>query len=399
MPSRRIGFDAIRALRNTTGLGNYARGVLRGLRQCQPALDIHLYAPDPGRAEFADLAGELGATLHLPLRTVNPVSRTLWRTFRIGHAAATDQVQLYHGLTHEIPRDLPATRIPSVVSFHDLIYQKYPRYFPLVDRWSYRWRYRWSARHATALVAVSEQTRDDLVECYGVEPARIAVIPPARHPAFAIPVAAVARAAVREKYGLPAEFLFSLGTLEARKNHRTLIAALATLDAAGTLPLVLAGRDGGALKSLQQEIAARGLAGRATVLADVASTDLPALMQSATIFLYPSLVEGFGMPIVEALSSGTPVIASAGGCFVEAGGPGTRYVPSGDVDGWAAAIRQLAGDTAAIGRMRDAGRAWATRFDGDRLARQLVGVYDAVIAGEALPARLPNTEAAVERAR
>lgn len=397
MPSRRIGFDAIRALRNTTGLGNYARGVLRGLHQHDPGLDIHLYAPDPGRAEFRDLPGQLGATLHLPLESINPVSRALWRTFRLGRAAAKDQVQLYHGLTHEMPRDLPATGIPAIVSFHDLIYEKFPGYFPLVDRWSYRWRYRWSASHATALVAVSEQTRDDLVEWYDIEPARIVVIPPARHPAFAMPVPAAERAAVRAKYAVPAEFLFSVGTLEPRKNHRALIAALAALATADVVPLVLAGRDGGALPSLQREIAARGLAGRVQLLTDVATADLPALMQSATIFLYPSLVEGFGMPIVEALSAGTPVITSGSGCFVEAGGPGSRYVSPGDTDGWAAAIRELVGDATARARMRDAGRIWATQFDGDPLAAQLAAVYAAVLAGDPLAARPPKAEAAMAR--
>lgn len=397
MPPYRIGFDAIRALRNTTGLGNYARGVLRGLHRHDPGLDIHLYAPDPGCAEFRGLPGELGATLHLPIGPSNPVSRRWWRTFRAGRAAARDQVQLYHGLTHELPRDLPGTGIRSVVSFHDLIYETSPQYFPRVDRWSYRWRYRWSATQATALVAVSDQTRDDLVAWYGIEPAHIAVIPPARHPAFAMPVPATGRAAVRAKYGVPAEFLFSLGTLESRKNHRVLVAALAALGSADALPLVLAGRDGGALQTLQREIADRGLAGRVRVLTDVATADLPALIQSAAIFLYPSLVEGFGMPIVEALSAGTPVIAADGGCLVEAGGPGSRYVSPSDADAWAAAIRELLGDTAAQARMREVGRTWAAQFDGDRLAARMAAVYDAVLAGNPLPARPPTAEAGMKR--
>lgn len=397
MPARRIGFDAIRALRNTTGLGNYARGVLRGLHQLDPALQIHLYAPDQGRAEFRDLAGELDATLHLRPARIDPLSRVLWRTFRLGRAAAQDQVQLYHGLTHEIPRDLPATGVPSVVSFADLIYEKFPRYFPVIDRWSYRWRYRWSATHATALVAISEQTRDDLVECYQIDPARIAVIPPARDPAFAVAVPDMARTAALAKYAVPAEFLLSVGTLETRKNHRVLIAALATLGADAP-PLVLVGRDGGALASLQHEIAERGLATRVQLLTDVETADLPALMQSATIFLYPSLVEGFGMPIVEALSAGTPVISSGSGCFIEAGGPGSRYVPPGAPDGWASAIGALLADGGARSRMRETGRAWAMQFDGDKLAARLTAVYDAVLAGASLPARSPTAEAGVVRA-
>lgn len=398
MPSHRIGFDAIRALQNTTGLGNYARGVLRGLRERDPLLEMHLYAPDAGRSEFRALAREVGATLHLPPGNTTRVSRSLWRTFRMGRAASNDAVHLFHGLTSEIPRDLPATAIPSVVTFADLIYEKFPRYFPLVDRWSYRWRYRWSARHATALVAVSEQTRGDLIEWYGVEPARIVVIPPPRLPAFAATVVPPKRAAVRARYGVPSEFLLSVGTLEVRKNHRVLVAALAALAPSDALPLVLVGRDNGTLRDLLQAIADRGLGRRVQVLTDVASDDLPALMQSATIFLYPSLVEGFGMPIVEALSSGTPVVTSQGGCFAEAGGPRSRYVSPNDPEGWAAAISELVADATARSMMRDAGRRWAAQFDRDRLAAQLTAVYDAVLGGDALPARPPMTEVPVTRA-
>jgi glycosyltransferase involved in cell wall biosynthesis len=384
LPPHRIGFDAIRALRNSTGLGNYARGVLRGLHQVNPQLGIHLYAPDPGRAEFRDLPGQLDATLHLAAGSVSPLSRMLWRTFRLGRDAARDHVDLYHGLTHEIPRDLPATGIPSVVSFHDLIYEKSPQYFRPVDRWSYRWRYRWSATHATALIAVSEQTRDDLMEWYGIEGTRIAVIPPARDASFCAQVPLAERAAVCTKYGVPAEFLFSLGTLEPRKNHRALIAALAALGPGDAPPLVLAGRDGGALRSLQADIAARQLTNRVHVLTNVATADLPALMQSATIFLYPSLVEGFGMPIVEALSAGIPVIAASGGCLAEAGGPASRYVSPSDPSAWASTIRDLTGDAAARAQIAASGLAWATQFDGDRLAARMLAVYDAVMAGEAV---------------
>lgn len=384
---RRIGFDAIRALRNATGLGNYARGVLRGLRQLDPLLELHLYAPDRGRDTFRDLPRELGATLQVPPGTIMPISRAGWRTFRMGRAAAKDAVQLFHGLTSEIPRDLPATGIPSVVTFADLIYEKHPRYFPVVDRWSYRWRYRWSATHATALVAVSEQTRDDLVDWYGVNPERVVVIPPPRNPDFADPVGPTDTAAVRARYGVPADYILSVGTLEARKNQRVLIAALAGLPPADGLPLVLVGRDNGTLRELQQDIVDSGLSGRVQLVTDVASEDMPALMQGATIFLYPSLAEGFGMPIVEALSSGTPVVTSRGGCFAEAGGPGSRYVSPNDAAGWADAIRELLADTAARAAMQRAGRSWAAQFDRDRVAAQLAAVYDAVLEGSALPAR------------
>lgn len=388
-PPRRVGFDAIRALRNTTGLGNYSRAVLRAVRRHDVRMKMHLYSPVVPRAEFFRLPDELGAELHLPPRpATTPVARAFWRTFRSGRVAARDQVELYHGLTHEIPRDLPRTGVRAVVTFHDLIYQLHPELFPAFDRWSYRWRYEWSARHADAVIAVSARTRDDLLECYRLDAARIAVIPPPRNEAFAATTSAADRAAVRSKYALPGEFLLSVGTLEPRKNHRVLLAAMAQLDHGDAVRLVLIGRDGGSGSALRATIAERGLGERVHSLSDVPSADLPAVMQSATLFLYPSVIEGFGMPIVEALSSGVPVIASSGGHLDEAGGPDTRYVPGDDPAAWAAAISELLSDSAVAGRMRQRGAAYATRFDSDRLAARLVAVYDAVVAGDELTAEV-----------
>ncbi len=380
----RIGFDAIRALHNTTGLGNYARNLLRGLHALDPSLQLHLYSPKPPAEQFRKFPAEVEASVHLPSPTPHAPRLLPWRTFRLGRTAARDGMQLYHGLTHEIPRDLPRTGIKSVVTFADLIFEKHPKYFPRIDRWSYRWRYRWSAAHADAIVAISAQTRDDLVELYHIDPARIAIVPPARNPIFAANATDGDRATIRSKYGLPNEFLLSVGTLEPRKNQQILIGALQRARKGGLPPLVLVGRDGGSHDFLEKLSRGLGLRDRVIFLSHVETADLPALMQSATLFLYPSQIEGFGMPIVEALSAGTPVVASAGGCFVEAGGPGSRYAGAGDVDAWAAAITDLVADSQARDRMRGAGIVYARQFDGDRVAARLLGVYDAVMTKRAL---------------
>ncbi|MGH7594560.1 MAG: glycosyltransferase family 4 protein [Gemmatimonadales bacterium] len=385
MPSRRGGFDAVRALRNRTGLGNYSRGVLGALRQHDPRMRMHLYSPLAARTEFSEVPGDLGAELHLAPATILPGARAIWRTFRSGHAAARHGVEFFHGLTHEIPRDLPGTGVRAIVTFHDLIYLKHPELFAAFDRWSYRWRYDWSARHADAVIAVSARTRDDLLEHYRLDASRIAVIPPPRNAAFALSATAAERAATRSRYAIPGEFLLSVGTLEPRKNHRVLVAAMARLRVSNAMPLLLIGRDGGSGTMLRTMIADHGLSERVRILSDVSSADLPTVMQSAALFLYPSLIEGFGMPIVEAQSGGVPVIAAQGGHLDEAGGPDARYVPANDPDAWAAAIGELLTDSDGSARMRQQGRTYATRFDGDRLAARLVAVYDAVVAGTSLP--------------
>lgn len=383
---RRIGFDAVRALHNSTGLGNYGRRVLRGLLGGPAELSGRLYSPAAPRAPYATLAAELGATLRLPPAAWRLAgARSWWRTWRLGRQAAADGVELFHGLSHEIPRDLPHTGIPSVVSFLDLIWVRHPGLYPPVDRRSYEWRYRWSAEHASAIVAASRQTGNDLRQLYGIAGERIVVVPPPMDPRFAQPVAAAARRAALARYALPAAFLLSVGTLEPRKNQRSAIAAVAQLDPAQTPPLLLIGRNRGSGAELVRLAERLGVAGRVLMRDGVRDEDLPALMQSAAVFLYPSLVEGFGLPIVEALAAGVPVIASEGGCFAEAGGAETLYAPATDATALAGQLRRVLDDAALAERMRSAGRSHARRFDGAALAARMLAVYDAVLRGGALP--------------
>jgi glycosyltransferase involved in cell wall biosynthesis len=186
-------------------------------------------------------------------------------------------------------------------------------------------------------------------------------------------------AAVRSRLGLPREYLLSVGTLERRKNHRVLVEALALLDPSHTPLLVLVGRDGGEASALRKLARTRGVSARVVMHHDVRAGELPALYQGAALFLYPSMFEGFGMPIVEALSTGVPVITTAGGCFPEAGGPSTRYVTSTDAVALAGAIHDILGDQDLAVRMRDAGRRWARRFDATALAAPLLALYHSVI--------------------
>jgi glycosyltransferase involved in cell wall biosynthesis len=312
----------------------------------------------------------------------------MWRTFRLGRTAKRDGMDLFHGLSHEIPRDLPRTGIPSVVTFLDLIYHHHPEYFPPFDRRSYEWRYRWSAEHATAIVAISGQTRDDLIATYSIPRERICVIPPARDPRFATPCSMAARRAARERYELPERFLLSVGTLEPRKNQALAIEAAAHLGNAAP-PLFLVGRDGGSAAELQRLAESRGMRSRFRILSSVSNDDLPAVMQSASVFLYPSFVEGFGMPIVEALSAGVPVVTTMGGCFVEAGGTAAQYVHPTNAAGLAEIIAEILANPDLAEQMRSAGRQHAEGFDAAALARRLLAVYDAVIADQPLPADPP----------
>lgn len=385
----RIGFDATRALGNTTGLGNYARQLIAGIAAVAPERELGLYSPRPPVAELTGWAGAIRGTIELPSGVAaQPMARALWRTFLLGQRLAADGVDIYHGLSHEIPRDLPVHRIRSVVSVPDLLYLTRPGLFSPIDRNSYLWRYRWSARNADAVIAISQGTARDLTEHFEIDPGRIVIVPPAVDPAFLAPPSAEAVAATRHRHNLGAEYLVAVGTLEPRKNQALAVEALAILGP-GTPQLLLIGGDGGSAIALAELARKRGVADRVRLLTDVGADELPPLVAGALIANYLSTAEGFGLPIVEAMGLGVPVVATSGGNLEDAGGSVARYVAADDPAQLAATWRSLLDDSALRRRLRDEGVQHAAGFERRGLAQRLLNIYDAVWRGDPLPTTHP----------
>jgi glycosyltransferase involved in cell wall biosynthesis len=377
----RIGFDAIRAFRNRTGLGNYARQLIRTLAQCAPGHDYRLYSPS---ADLDGPGGSLpslpGVSVHTPTgwRTRTP-GRQWWRTWALGRTAAADAVDLYHGLSFELPRDLPAST-PSVVTVPDLIYRRHPEWFGPIERRLYHWKYGASFRAADRFVAISSQSKDDLVRYYGVQEDRITVVYPACDPAFRARLSQDDIDARLRPLGLDEGYVLTVGTIEERKNVLTLLEAWTRLPGSRRPKLVLVGRRTPYADQVDAFVTSHGLEAEVIMLHGAATSDLPALYQGARALVYPSHFEGFGLPILEAVVSGTPVIASTGSCFDEVGGPGSLYVPPTDPAALADALDRVLADDSLCTAMRDAGWAHASRFDDERLAQSLWAVYRSALA-------------------
>jgi glycosyltransferase involved in cell wall biosynthesis len=273
-----------------------------------------------------------------------------------------------------------------VVTIHDLGYLAFPDAHPWRDRQYLHWSTGWSARRATLVLADSSATRDDLVRHYQIDPAKIRVIHLGRDPRLA-PVSDPNRvAAVRQRYDLADRYLLHVGTVQPRKNLKRLIAAFASVAGHPGLAdtqLVLTGKLGWLYGDLLPEVARHGLAGRVRFTGYVADEDLAPLLSGATAFVFPSLYEGFGFPVLEAQSCGVPVMTSNNSSLPEIAGDAALFVDPLDVDEIAAAIVRLASEPDLRSELSRKGLENAQRFSWEKCATETLAALEDAAAGRA----------------
>ncbi len=372
----KIGFDAKRAFTNSSGLGNYSRFTIEALLQYFPQNEYVLYTPEqrPPFQRFYPPTASLqvvepqGGWRRLP---------SLWRVFNLANVVKKQRLDIYHGLSNELPAHIGHRVSKTVVTIHDLIFLRYPEFYKPIDRYIYEHKFRRACEQSDHIVAISEQTKADIVAYYGIDPVKIAVIYQDCHPIFQLPLNSHCLFTVRQKYMLPERYLLCVGTIEPRKNQLNLLKAW---HQSGTdLDLVLVGRQTNYAKQLKTYIAQHQLEATVHFMPYIPFEELPAFYQMATLFAYPSVFEGFGIPIVEALNSGVPVITSQGSCFSEAGGKAALYIHPDSINELADAIDRVSRDQNLRRQMIHAGHEHALQFRPKRTIRQLHDLYEQVL--------------------
>lgn len=367
----KIGFDAKRIVRNGTGLGSYGRTLVNDLAQYP--LRLNLYAPDKGRDDLRTQIVERDN-----IAFVYPTSRhfkSYWRSRGIVADLKRDGIQLFHGLSGELPFGIRKSGIKSVVTIHDLIFLRHPEFYNPIDVQIYKWKFRQTIKEADYIIAISECTKRDILEYGGnlVSEDKITLIYQSCSPRFNTSQN-YKTSNLNSKLG---RYVLSVGSIEPRKN--TMLALKALHHLPDDISLVLVGRHTAYTDKLIQYARANGLGHRLHILHGVPDTDLPALYAGAECFVYPSVYEGFGIPIIEAISCGLPVVACTGSCLEEAGGPDSLYVAPNDAIGMANAIRRsLKGADDREERIQRS-MDYIRRFSGTDVAGQVVDVYKRVL--------------------
>jgi glycosyltransferase involved in cell wall biosynthesis len=369
-----IGVDASRALRaRRTGTERYSLEIIRHLLGLQEASEHtwRLYT------DAADLDSRLSAHFPSDVRVEMCVlpARRLWTHHRLAREVTQRRPDVLFVPAHVIPFVMPAGRLPPcVVTVHDLGYRAFPESHPWKQRLYLELTTRWSVHVAQKVIAVSQATAKDLMALYHTPSDRIRVIYEA--PAQSAPVTLKQVQATRERYGLERPYALFIGTIHPRKNIARLLQSYQSLSRDGGVAwdLVLAGASGWQSEGFDEQVAGMGLSRSVRWLGYVPDEELPALLKGALFFCFPSLFEGFGLPVLEAQSYGVPVVTSNNSALPEIAGDAALLVDPTDVDAIADAMLRLSQDEALRQRLIEAGYANVKRFSWEKAARETLAV-------------------------
>ena len=356
----KIGFDAKRAFHNNTGLGNYGRFVIDGLLKYFPQNEYFAYSPKLSNREIG-------------IKGINPKKKFLWRSFFIKNELQRDSIQIYHGLSNELPFGKMPSGIKTVVTIHDLIFERYPKLYPFFDRVIYKIKFRKACEKADAVVAVSDQTKRDIIDFYGINPEKIHVIYQDCDVVFQEKLSLEQIENAKAKYQIKKKYVLSVGTIIERKNQASLVAAFHKLNLSN-YELILVGGHSKYQDQVEKYIKENNIQ-QVKILNKVPFQDLPAIYQGSELFVYPSFFEGFGIPIVEALHSGVPVVAATGSCLEEAGGEGALYANPSDINDLADKMLQILVNKNLKNQLIEAGQKHIRQFSAEKMAGQLDELY------------------------
>lgn len=374
-----IGLDGIPLTALKTGVGHYTFELARALALVAKEFDFELVYP----SSFTTIT--LGDSENPPLPVnlkdvrvrVGPLSRHWW-SIGLPRYVRASGIELFHGTNYEVPL---RGRCATVLTVHDLSLLLHPETHEKHRVRGARRRLQLMARASTVIITPTEAVRQEVCNYLGIGPEKVFAVAEAVRECFR-PVTNTSADTLRHRFGIEGDFLLTVATLEPRKNLRTLVRAFADVlrqNSDGKLQLVVAGNKGWLTDPLFAELEKSGVKDRVVLTGYVTDDDLPALYSSCLLFLYPSIYEGFGLPPLEAMACGAPVITSRTAALMETTGGAAHLVDPQDHHALAQAILELTKNQNARERLTADGLKHAARFSWEQTARTTLEIY-----GEAL---------------
>ncbi len=370
----KIAFDAKRAFLNNSGLGNYSRTIIKSLHFFYPNVQQILFTPKTNEGNFVSEISKLpNIEINKPTQFIDSKFKSYWRSYSITKQLIKNNVDVYHGLSNELPINIKQFKGKKIVTIHDLIFLRYPHLYSFIDRTIYRKKFYAACKNADVIIAISEETKNDIIDFFNISPEKIKVVYQSCDDVYYKTNSEQEIEEVVNQFSLPENYLLYVGTIEERKNLLTIIKSLKEVDS--LIPLVVIGKKTDYYKTVLNYISENKLNNRILFLENVSNEQLPIIYKKAAVFIYPSIFEGFGIPILEALVSKTPVITNNSGCFPEAGGPNTIYVDPLDSKKMAQKINQLLQSESLRNEIAEHGYIYAEKFKKEIIAKQLMSIY------------------------
>jgi glycosyltransferase involved in cell wall biosynthesis len=369
-----IYIDVAAAVHGKAGLGRYAESLTRALVAKDPAR-FALFFNGSGGTKTLD--GLKGVSYRSVRAGYKPWRIAVWlgQVAGIGFDRLLPGAELYHGTEHLL---MPLRNVPSVLTVHDLIFRLFPQHHKRLNYWYLNAAMPLYCRRASAIIAVSQATKQDLIRFYGLDPAKITVIHEAAAPHF-VPAPPAQVVHVRARYRLPEEYLLHVGTIEPRKNLSRLLQAIHRLRRRNEdIRLVMVGSKGWLYEGFFQQLEDLGLGDAVIMPGYIPDADLAAIYSGARLVVLPSLYEGFGLPVLEAMACGAPVVCSDRSSLPEVGGDAAGYFNPEDVAAMSDTIVAAWHDEVQREGMRRAGLARAAQFSWARAANETLALYTKV---------------------
>ncbi|MCT4204177.1 glycosyltransferase family 4 protein [Elizabethkingia anophelis] len=364
----KIGYDAKRFFHNTSGLGNYSRDLVRTLAEYFPENEYLLFAKNTSERTKGLLERS-----NIIFRKIS--KGNLARQMKMGKDAQNEGCEIFHGLSGELPLKWNNKKIKKIVTIHDLIFLKYPKFYSFFDRKIHTWKFKKATKDSDLIIAISEQTKKDIMEYFKTPESKIKVIYQTCHEAFKQSFSKEELTAVKIKFKLPERFILNVGTVEERKNLFSVVKAIKGTN----IPLVVVGRETKYSQRIRRFIAQNEMEGQVYFLTNVNMTELAQIYQLADVFIYPSLYEGFGIPVIEALFSKTPVITSNVSCLPEAGGPDSLYVNPTNTEDIKSKVLHLWENPDEGKRRAENSFQFVQKFNEKEIAEEVMNVYKELI--------------------
>ncbi|MCX8524845.1 glycosyltransferase family 4 protein [Chryseobacterium formosus] len=364
----KIAFDAKRFFHNTSGLGNYSRDLVRILSKYYPENQYLLLNKNKSE-RGSDILENANVTF------VETSKGTMSRQFKMGKDAQKQNADIFHGLSGELPLKWNKKSIKKIVTIHDLIFVRYPQYYSFFDRKIHLWKFKKAANSADKIIAISEQTKRDIIQFLKVPESKIDVIYQGCHKAFKEQQSIELIQDTKQKFNIPERFVLNVGTIEERKNLLNVVKAIKDTE----IPLVIVGKKTKYFQKISNFIVKNKMEKQVHFLERVSMDELAVIYKLADIFVYPSFFEGFGIPVIEALFSKTVTVTSNTSCLPEAGGPDSVYIDPENYLDIQSKIKFLWDNKSERKRRADKGFEFVQKFNDEPIANQLMNLYKKIV--------------------